>query len=206
MENIESLNPLSFTPRSEVRKGKHRASYQREDVYQLIDDTKLGHMAFIEDGHPVVIPMTFWRKDDHLYFHSLNKSRLMKMIQAGKEVCISFAQATEWVLSKSAFHTSVNYRSAVLYCSGEVVTDEAEFDEIFKGLFDQIEMGRWEQVRSPNKKERKATALLKLNIDEGAFKSRSGGPNEEPEDLLLPVKSGTRAIGGCPFHNGVDNS
>ncbi len=206
MENTQSVNPLLSTGRSEVRRGKDRASYQREDVYQLIDDTKLGHMAFIEDGHSVVIPMTFWRKGDHLYFHSLNKSRLMKMITQGREVCISFAQASEWVLSKSAFHTSVNYRSAVLYCTGEVVRDENEFDEIFKGLFDQIEMGRWEQVRLPNQKERKATALLKLTIEEGAFKSRTGGPNEDPEDLLLPVKSGTRAIGACPFHNGVDNS
>ncbi len=199
--NTPTNDQLSHSPRSKVRRGRERASYHRADVYQLIDDTKLGHMAFVEHGAPVVIPMTFWRKGDHLYFHSLNKSRLMKLIEAGQTVCISFAQASEWVLAKSAYHTSVNYRSAVLYCSGELVEDENEFDEVFKALFDQIEEGRWQQVRAPNLKERKATALIKLTMDEGAFKSRSGGPNDDAEDLDLPVSSGTRAIEGCPFHN-----
>ncbi len=202
MHTVQTSNTvLAHTAKSKVRRGRNRASYQREDVYTLIDDTKLGHMAFVENAEPVVIPMTFWRKGDHLYFHSLNKSRLMKLMVAGQTVCISFAEATEWVLAKSAFNTSANYRSAVLYCTGELVEDADEFDEVFKALFDQIEEGRWQQVRTPNLKERQATALIKLTIDEGAFKSRSGGPNDDAQDLDLPVASGTRAITGCPFHH-----
>lgn len=207
--------PSEFTPteRSKVKRGRKRATYNKADIFQLIDDTKLGHMAFTDPSSncPIVIPMTFWRVGEHLYFHSLNKSRLDKMIQRGVEICISFAEASEWVLSKSAYHTGVNYRSAVVYCTGERVESEEEFDLAFKGIINDIEPGRWGHIRPPSPKERKATALLKLTINEGAYKSREGGPAEEEEDLALAVWNGTMPIGGagqrpktggCPFHRG----
>jgi len=101
-------------------------------------------------------------------------------------------------MSKSAYHHSANYRSAVVYCSGERVTDAEEFDHAFKSIIDQLETGRWEHIRPPNPNERKATALIKLTINEGSFKSRTGGPNEDPEDMALPVWHGTKPV--CPFH------
>ena len=101
-------------------------------------------------------------------------------------------------MSKSAYHHSANYRSAVLYCTGTRVIDDAEFDHAFEVLINQIVEGRWNEVRVPNKLERKATALMKLSINEGSFKQRTGGPVEEPEDLSLPVWHGTKAV--CPFH------
>ncbi len=186
------------TERSLVRHGRENATYSRDDVNRLIDDLKLGHMAFVVDGKPVVVPMTFWRVDSALYFHVGNKSRLQKLLEAGQEVCISFAESKEWVMSKSAYHHSTNYRSAVIYCTGERISDEAEFDAAFAAFIEQIEEGRWEQVRPPNEVERKATALMKLRFDEGSFKSRTGGPNEEPEDMDLPIWNGTMPV--CPVH------
>ena len=197
--------------RSTVKRGRKRATYNKADIFQLIDDTKLGHMAFADPSSncPIVIPMTFWRVGEHLYFHTLNKSRLDKLIQRGEEICVSFAEAQEWVLSKSAFHTGVNYRSAVVYCTGERVESAEEFDLAFKGIINDIEAGRWDHIRPPSSQERKATALLKLTINTGSYKSREGGPNEEEADLELPVWNGTMPIlspsekpkgGGCPFH------
>ena len=193
-----SANELPTTKRSTVKRAKARASYRREDVYRLVDDVKLAHIGFIEDGHVVMIPITLWRVEDALYLHVINKSRLQRLLEAGGEVCVSVAECSEWVLAKSAFHHSANYRSAVLYCSGERVTDEQQFDQAFAVIVDQVEEGRWQQVRPPNKKERKATALMKLTIKEGSFKSRSGGPNEEPEDMALPVWHGQVPV--CPYH------
>ena len=188
---------LAHGSASTVRRGAKRASYDRETVYQLVDDLKLGHIGFVANGRPVVIPMTVWRVEDDLFIHVANKSRLHKMLGNGEQVCISFAECSEWVLSKSAYHHSANYRSAVLFCSGEQVVDVEAFDHAFAVLINQLEADRWSQVRPPNAIERKATALIKLSIDEGSFKSREGGPNEEPEDMALPVWYGT--IPTCPF-------
>jgi len=204
-----NAEPVEFRPseKGRVKRGRKLASYNKADIFQLIDELKFGHMGFVSEAQAIVIPMTFWRVDEYLYFHTLNKSRLDKLIQSGAEICISFAETSEWVLSKSAYHTSVNYRSAVIFCTGSRVETNEDFDQAFKGIINDIEPGRWNHVRPPSQKERKATALLKLTITEGSYKSRSGGPNEEVEDLDLPVWNGTvpidrekRKAGVCPFH------
>jgi len=196
MSNINDTLP--YSPKSQVKRGAKRASYHKDKVFKLIDDLKLGHVGFVVDGQVFVIPLTVWRVGEHLYIHVMNKSRLQRMIESGEEVCISFAECNEWVMSKSAYHHSANYRSAVVYCVGERVTEAEDFDNAFKEVIEQLEAGRWEHIRPPNPNERKATALLKLSIREGSFKSREGGPNEEPEDLDLPVWHGTKPV--CPFH------
>ena len=195
MDQRQSTKP---SPRSRVRQAAKRARYDRESIYGLIDRLKTGHIAFVENGEPRSIPITIWRHGDDLYVHGMNKGRLTRYLEAGHLVCISFAECSEWVMAKSAYHHSANYASAVIYCRGARVTDPAAFDEAFRAVIDQLEPGRWNAVRPPSPHERKATALIRLTIEEGAYKAREGGPNEEPEDMALPVWHGTRPTGGAP--------
>ena len=191
-----TASPLTACPRSRVQRAVKRASYDRETAYRLIDRLKTAHVGFVEDGEPRIIPITAWRLGDDLYLHTLNGGRLSRRLGSGALLCISFAVTNEWVMTKSAFHHSANYESLVLYGRAVPVTDHAAFDAAFRAIINQIEPGRWEQVRAPNNKERKATALFRIPIDEGAFKSRTGGPNDDPEDLGLPVWHGTLPAGG----------
>ena len=185
-----SASPLTSCPRSRVQRAVKRASYDRETAYRLIDRLKTAHLGFVEDGEPRIIPITAWRLGDDLYVHTLNGGRLSRRLESGVLLCISFAVTNEWVMTKSAFNHSANYESLVLYGHAVPVTDHAAFDAAFRAIINQIEPGRWEQVRAPNDKERKATALFRIPIDEGAFKSRTGGPNDDPEDMTLPVWHG----------------
>lgn len=93
-------------------------------------------------------------------------------------------------MSKSAYNHSANYQSLVLFGRAERVLNEDDFDAAFRAVINDLEPGRWDKVRAPNARERKATALFRIPLDEGAFKSRTGGPVEEPEDLDLPVWHG----------------
>ncbi|EHJ04862.1 Nitroimidazol reductase NimA, pyridoxamine 5'-phosphate oxidase superfamily [Marinobacter sp. DSM 26671] len=185
-----TASPLTACPRSRVQRAVKRASYDRETAYRLIDRLKTAHVGFVEDGEPRIIPITAWRLGDDLYLHTLNGGRLSRRLGSGALLCISFAVTNEWVMTKSAFHHSANYESLVLYGRAVPVTDHAAFDAAFRAIINQIEPGRWEQVRAPNDKERKATALFRIPIEEGAFKSRTGGPNDDPEDMSLPVWHG----------------
>lgn len=202
MPSATATKTIPLAKRSTVRRVAERASQSAENVYHLVDRLKLGHVGFTDGKDVFVIPMTVWRVDEHLYLHTLNKSRLQRLLEQGQQVCISFAECTEWVMSKSAYHHSANYQSAVLYCSGERVTNHTEFDHAFSVVINQLEKDRWNQVREPNKTERKATALMKLTIVDGSFKSRTGGPNEEPEDMALPVWHGLLPV--CPYANDSD--
>ena len=185
-----TASPLTACPRSRVQRAVKRASYDRETAYRLIDRLKTAHVGFVEDGEPRIIPITAWRLGDDLYLHTLNGGRLSRRLGSGALLCISFAVTNEWVMTKSAFHHSANYEALVLYGRAVPVTDHAAFDAAFRAIINQIEPGRWEQVRAPNDKERKATALFRIPIEEGAFKSRTGGPNDDPEDMSLPVWHG----------------
>ncbi|WP_336366100.1 pyridoxamine 5'-phosphate oxidase family protein [Marinobacter sp. C2H3] len=183
--------PLSQCPRSQVRRAAHRASDDRARAYELIDALKTAHVGFVENGEPRIVPMTAWRLNDDLYLHCLNGGRLSRVLASGAELCVSLAVTREWVMTKSAYHHSANYASVLLFGRAEPVTDDTAFDAAFRAIINQLEPGRWDQVRAPNARERKATALFRLPIREGAFKSRTGGPNEEPEDEALPVWHGT---------------
>jgi len=189
---------VNFTRRTKIRRAHKRASYDKDKIIQLVEDVKLGHLAMVVDNEPLVMPITLWAHQGFLYLHVANRNRIHRYLESGKQVCISICESKEWVLAKSAYHHSANYRSAVLYCSGEKVEDMSEFDDSFKTCINQIEAERWDKVRPPNDKERKVTALMRLTIDEGSFKSRTGGSVEEPEDLDLPVNNGVIPI--CPFH------
>lgn len=189
-----ATSPLSCCPRSKIKRAAKRASYERGPAYALIDRLKTAHVAFVEEGEPRIIPITAWRMDDNLYLHTLNGGRLAKRLESGIQLCLSFAVTEEWVMSKSAFNHSANYQSLVLFGTATRVTDEAEFDASFRSVINDLEPGRWDRVRAPNAKERMATALFRIPIEEGAFKSRSGGPVEEPEDLDLPVWHGNLPV------------
>ncbi|SDT87239.1 Nitroimidazol reductase NimA, pyridoxamine 5'-phosphate oxidase superfamily [Halopseudomonas salegens] len=189
-----SSAPLSCCPRSRIKRAAKRASYDRAPAYALIDRLKTAHVAFVEEGEPRIIPITAWRMGDDLYLHTLNGGRLAQRLESGIQLCLSFAVTEEWVMSKSAYNHSANYQSLVLFGKAERVEDEAEFDAAFRSVINELEPGRWEQVRAPNAKERKVTALFRIPIKEGAFKSRTGGPNEEPEDLDLPVWHGNLKV------------
>lgn len=191
-----AVSLLSACPRSRVQRAAKRARYDRDSAYGLIDRLKTAHVGFVEEGEPRIIPITVWRLGDDLYLHTLNGGRLARRLSSGALLCISFAVTHEWVLTKSAFNHSANYESLVLFGHARPVTDDASFDAAFRAIINQIEPGRWDQVRAPNQKERKATALFRVPIEEGAFKSRTGGPNDDPEDLELPVWAGTVPANG----------
>lgn len=188
-------SPMTCCPRSEVKRAAKRASYDRAQVYALIDRLKTAHVGFVEEGEPRIVPLTVWRLHDDLYLHVLNGGRMSRCLASGTQLCLSFAVTNEWVMSKSAYHHSANYESVVLFGRAVQVTGNDEFDAAFEAIINQLEPGRWEQVRAPSLSERKATALFRIPIEEGAFKSRSGGPSEEPGDMALPVWHGLLPAG-----------
>jgi nitroimidazol reductase NimA-like FMN-containing flavoprotein (pyridoxamine 5'-phosphate oxidase superfamily) len=178
---------LKKTQRSEIKRAAKRASYQQSDLYPLIDELKLAHICFAPEGKPMSIPMLCWRVDNAIYIHGSRGSRLVKQLTSGLEACVSFAELNAWVMAKSGFHHSANYRSAVLFGYFELVEDEQQQLAAYEHFVEQLETGRWKQIRQPNEKELQATSLLRMDIDEGAVKQRQGGPNDDIEDLVLPV-------------------
>lgn len=181
-----------FTPtdRTQVRRLPKRGSYDRETVYSILDSAFVCHVGFSVDGQPYVIPTNFGRSNDTLYLHGSAASRMLRTLSEGVPVCVTVTHVDGLVLARSAFHHSVNYRSAVILGTARLVTDPAEKMEALRIFTEHVLKGRWDEVRWPNEQEMKATTVLALELEEVSAKIRTGGPVDDEADYALPVWAG----------------
>lgn len=194
---------LLQTDRTRLRRAAARGTFDRAAAHAILDEAYLAHVGVVVDGEPRVLPMTYGRDGDVLYLHGAAANGLLKA-GAGAEVCVTVTLLDGLVLARSAFHHSMNYRSVMLLGRAEKVTDDAEKDRAFDVIVDHVVPGRAAVARPTSAAERKATAVLRLPIEEGSVKVRTGGAIDEPEDLGLPVWAGVvplRVAAGEPVAN-----
>lgn len=178
------------TDRNRVKRLPKRGHYDGETIYPIVDEALFCHVAFAQGDQPFIIPTLHARVDDTILLHGASTSRMLKHIQAGHEICISMTMMDGLVLARSTFHHSVNYRSAVIYGRGELVTDEAEKMEALRLFTEKIMPGRWDDARMPNAIEMKATSVVSVPIESASAKVRVGPPGDDEEDYALPVWAG----------------
>ncbi|OOC53553.1 MULTISPECIES: pyridoxamine 5'-phosphate oxidase family protein [Nocardiopsis] len=182
---------LSTTERTRLRRGKHKARTDRADLYSLLDAGMVCHLGVVVDGAPMVVPTGYGRVGDTLYLHGSTGARSLR---AGGEVCVTVTLLDGVVMARSAFHHSVNHRSAVVYGVPRVVTDERERWEGLRALTEQLAPGQWDVVRRPSAKEMAATRVLALSLEEASVKVRTGPPSGDEEDHGLPVWAGVLPV------------
>ena len=126
---------------------------------------------------------------------------MLRSVAGGIDVCVTVTLVDGFVLARSAFHHSVNYRSVVMLGKARVVSDPAEKMDALRCFTNHIVPGRWEEVRQPTEQELKATEVLMLPLAEVSAKVRKGPPIDDEEDLALPVWAGVvplRVVAGTP--------
>lgn len=177
------------TEKSKIKRVPKRGHYDRQTIYQVLDQSQICHIAFIHNGYPVSIPTIFGRSGDKLYIHGASVSRMIVELEKGIDICLSVAHVDGLVLARSAFHHSMNYRSAVIFGKARLVNDN-ELNDALKAISDHLIPGRWEEIRLPNKKEIKATKVLEISMDDASAKIRTGGPVDDEEDYALNIWAG----------------
>ncbi|MFE9630765.1 pyridoxamine 5'-phosphate oxidase family protein [Streptomyces sp. NPDC006463] len=181
------------TDRTVPTRSRDRARYDRETVHSILDQAYICHLGFVRDGAPVVLPTLFGRVGEALYIHGSTGSR--PLLAAGKAdpglaVCVTVTHVDGLVLARSAFHHSLNYRSVVVHGTAYQVTDEEECRIALDALVDHVVPGRSADSRPASAKELAATAVIRLDLTEVSAKLRTGGPNDDAEDLGLPYWAG----------------
>ncbi|MGW6475750.1 pyridoxamine 5'-phosphate oxidase family protein [Streptomyces nigra] len=196
--------PSAYTPtdRTVPTRSPERASYDKELVHSILDEAYVCHLGFVRDGAPVVLPTLFARVGETLYVHGSTGSRPLRMTgepDPGLPVCLTVTHVDALILARSAFHHSINYRSVVVHGTAHQVTDPEEKRLALDALVDHVVPGRSADSRPANKKELAATAVIRLDLGEVSAKLRTGGVNDEPEDLALPHWAGV-----VPLRKGYD--
>jgi hypothetical protein len=185
---------VASNDRTRVRRHPERGVYDREPIDAILDEALICHVGFVisDDGRndtPVVIPMIHWRDGETLYFHGSPAAGMLRNLKNGIRACASITLLDGLVMARSAFHHSMNYRSAVVFGTAREVTGEEKLRALDL-LVEHVCRGRSADVRPPNDIELRKTIVIALPIEEASAKIRTGGPVDDEEDYALDIWAG----------------
>jgi uncharacterized protein len=191
----ESFSPTS---RTKVQRLPDRGKYDHETVHAILDQGFVCHVGFVVEGQPFVIPTNYARVDEILYLHGSSASRMLKTLSGGVNVCVTVTHVDGLVLARSAFHHSVNYRSVVALGVAHLIEVPEEKMRALEAFTNHVMPGRWNDIRTPNEQELKATSVLALPLAEVSAKVRVGPPKDDAEDYSLPIWAGVLPLSVVP--------
>ena len=195
------MDDFQPTARTRVKRLHQRAHYDRETIYRILDAGFVCHVGYTIDDQPYVTSTAYWRDGDHLYWHGSSASRMLRQLKTEVPVCVNVSLIDGLVLARSGFHSSINYRTVMLFGRAAALGDEQKKLSALEAFSERITPGRWGELRPPTTQELKATTVLSMPIEEAVAKERSGPPGDDEEDYALDVWAGEvplRITAGAP--------
>ena len=199
-------SPLSPSPRTRISRGRNRAVEDRAELHAFLADALVAHLGVNVGDHPVVLPTAYAvdldgpDRDGTLYVHGSVAAGWVRRT-GGATVCVTVTELDGLVAGRSAFHHSMNYRSAVVIGQAREVTDPDERERALAMIVDHMIPGRSGTLRPHTRKELAATAVLALPLHDASMKARAGDPVDEPEDVDAGVWGGViplRRVSAAP--------
>ncbi|MFO1132761.1 MAG: pyridoxamine 5'-phosphate oxidase family protein [Hyphomicrobiales bacterium] len=175
--------------RTRVKRMNKRAAYDAETVHGILDAMPICNVGYVFGGAPYVTPTLQWREGDHVYWHGSSASRMLEACTEA-QVCLTVSIIDGFVMARSAYNHSCNYRSVMVFGTAHKVTDAAEKEMRLKTFTDGLWPGRWDMLRRMTAQELKATTVLKLSLAESSAKVRTGAPGDDEADYALPIWAG----------------
>jgi nitroimidazol reductase NimA-like FMN-containing flavoprotein (pyridoxamine 5'-phosphate oxidase superfamily) len=177
-----------------VRRIPEKAVSDRAVLHAVLDAGLVAHVGVVDEtGQPYVVPVAYARDGDRILFHGSTGSRLFRLLADGARTCVTVTLLDGLVLARSAFESSMRYRGVMALGVCEVLHD-AEKTEALRRISDHLLPGRWDDIRSPSRKETVATLMLALPLDEVSVKVSAGMPDDLEEDRDRPVWAGVVPI------------
>jgi nitroimidazol reductase NimA-like FMN-containing flavoprotein (pyridoxamine 5'-phosphate oxidase superfamily) len=188
------MGEYAITPRNRVRRLPEKARYDEASVHAVLDAGLVAHVGFVQEGRPVVIPMLYGRDGERLLLHGASKARIARLLGVGAPACATVTLLDGIVVARSAFNSSMNYRSAVVFGTARLVEEEAARLRALRLISEHVLPGRWEELRAPTPMELRITAVIELAVESASAKIAAGPPEDAAEDYAIPVWAGVLPI------------
>ena len=178
-----------------VKRHDDREVFDRDAVNALLDSEYVAHVGFVDSdvNEPFVIPMAYARDNDRILLHGSTGSRLMMQLARGAQMCVTVTKLNALIVAKSAFNSSMNYESVMIFGKGERLEDSEKLAAMDR-ITDRLVPGMVGYARPTTAKEAAGTMIIALPLEKYSAKSRTGGVIDEPEDKDLPIWSGILPI------------
>jgi len=183
-------NEYTVSKKNKVRQLREKAAYDKETVHGILDSATLAHVAFVQDGEPVVVPMLYGREGETIFLHGARKARVIRLLESTGTACLNVTHVDGLVFARSAFNSSMNYRSATVFGSARLVEGESGKLHALRVITECTMPGRWDELREPLVNEVKMTGIIALDIESASAKISTGMPEDEDEDYRIPVWAG----------------
>jgi len=182
---------MSNEEKFHVQRHADREVHERLNIEKLLDGQYVCHVGFIDPdvNLPFVIPMGFARDDNRILIHGSTGSRIMMAIAQEIDLCVTITQLNAIVVARSAFNSSMNYESVMIFGKARMLKEE-EKEVALERITSKLVPGLWEYGRAMTKKESAATLIVELTLDKVSAKARSGDPSDDEEDLELGLWAG----------------
>lgn len=177
--------------RNRVRQLRENAAYDRPSVHAVLDAGIVAHVAFVQDDGPVVVPMLYGREGERIYLHGARKARVIRLLERTERASLNVTLVDALVLARSAFNSSMNYRSATVFGRPELIEDHAAKIDAMRVISEHVMPGRWNELRAPLENEVKMTGVIRLDIESASAKIAAAAvPGDEDFDYDTPVWAG----------------
>lgn len=175
---------------NKVRQLREKAAYDHETVHKVLDAGLLAHVAFVQDGDPVVVPMLYGREGETLFLHGARKARVIRLLEGTSTASVNVTLLDGLVYARSAFASSMNYRSATVFGKARLVDGRDEKLHALHVISECTMPGRWAEVRESLDHEIKMTGVIAIDIESASAKISTGMPDDEEIDLDTPIWAG----------------
>jgi len=179
-----------ITKQNKVRQLDEKARYDRETVHVLLDAGLVAHVAFVQDGQPVVVPMIYGREGETVFLHGARKARVIRLLEQTERACLNVTLLDALVLARSSFNSSMNYRSVTVFGRPRLLESEEVKLHAMRVISEHTMPGRWDELRAPHDREVKMTGVIALEIESGSAKISAKMPDDDAEDYDIPVWAG----------------
>lgn len=175
---------------TKLRRLPERGSQDFDLACAIIDEARVCHVGFVLEEQPYVVPMALGRQGSDLLVHGSVVSRLIKGLAGGLRCCVTVTHLDGLVLARSSFHSSMNYRSLMVFGTASAIEEPEAKLKALDTLVEHLAPGRLADLRAHKRKELNATTILRLPIETFSIKTRSGPPNDPDYDIDLPIWAG----------------
>jgi len=183
-------NEYPVSPQNKVRQLREKATYDKATVHEILDSALVATVGFVQDGAPVVVPMIYGRAGETIYLHGARKARVVRLLEQTDRACLNVTHVDGIVFARSAFNSSMNYRSVTIFGTPRLIEDDDQRVHGMRVISEHMMPGRWDELREPLEREIKMTGVIALDIEAASAKVSTGMPEDTDEDYSIPIWAG----------------
>jgi hypothetical protein len=180
----------SVDKKNKVRQLREKARYDAAAVHAVLDAGLVASVAFVQDGAPIVVPMIYGRESETVFLHGARKARIIRLLEQTEQACLNVTLLDGIVFARSAFNSSMNYRSVTVFGRPTLVQGDEDKLHAMRVISENTMPGRWNELRDSLPREIKMTGVIALQIDTASAKISSGMPQDEDDDYDIPIWAG----------------